>query len=256
MSKYKIITVNLSFIFILCVGILGFSGALSVANSSINANTTQRFLPIYSVETNEKKVAITFDAAWSDADTAELISILRKHNARATFFCVGDYVRKYPEAVKAFYDNNHEIGNHSNTHKIYTEISADEIKQELFECNKEIENIIGIEPVICRAPSGAYNNSCIEIAENMGMKTIQWDIDSRDWKKLPVNEMYENIISNTNNGSIILFHNGIENTPKTLDLVLGELKKCGYKFVTVSDLIYKENYEIDSNGKQKLIIDN
>ncbi len=251
MKKYFIITLNLSLIFIFLIGIFGFIGALSVANESINANATERKLPIYSVETDEKKIAVTFDAAWGDSDTDELITILKKHNAKATFFCVGDYVRNFPKSVKKFYENGHEIGNHSDTHKIYTDISSEAVKAELENCNKEIKGVIGIEPEICRVPSGAYDNKSLAIAENMGMKTIQWDIDSRDWKKFSIDEMYKNITENTENGSIILFHNGIENTPKALDLVLSELEKQGYEFVTVSELIYSDNYEIDFTGRQQ-----
>ncbi len=251
--KYKVISINLGLLFIFCVAISGFSGALTIANISVQANTSQRKLPIYSVETDEKKIAVTFDAAWSDKDTEELIEILEKHNAKATFFCVGDYVRKYPDAVKEFHKNGHEIGNHSDTHKLYSESSAEIVKKELINCNNEIKKAIGVPPALCRAPSGDYDNKSIEIAESMGMKMIQWDVDSRDWKKLSVDEMYENIIKSTENGSIILFHNGIENTPMALDVVLTDLSQKGYKFVTVSELIHKDNYTIDHTGKQSII---
>ncbi len=248
--KYKIISVNLGLLFVFCVAVFGFSGALAITEKCVEASSAQRKIPIYSVETDEKKIAVTFDAAWSDHDTAQLMEILDKYTAKATFFCVGDYVRKYPQAVKTFYDNGHEIGNHSDTHKLYTQATTEEIKKELTACNEEIKKITKKEPTVCRVPSGAYDNKSIEAAKNLGMATIQWDIDSRDWKKLTVDEMYESIIKNTKNGSIILFHNGIENTPPALDKILCELSKQGYKFVTVSELIYKDNFIIDNQGRQ------
>ena len=230
--------------------LLSFGGALGVTKASVTANTQQRYLPIYCVETQEKKIAVTFDAAWSADDTDELISILKKHSAKATFFCVGDWVEKYPDAVKNFNDNGHEIANHSDTHAIFNEVSRDKVKEEIESCNKKIADITGTAPKLCRAPSGAYDNKSIELCEEKGMKMIQWDVDSLDWKLLSVDEMYSRVTSKVQNGSILLFHNGVENTPEALDKILTKLEKDGYEFVTVSELIYWDNYEIDHTGRQ------
>ena len=209
-----------------------------------------RKLPIYCVETEEKKIAVTFDAAWSAEDTDEIIEILKKHNAKATFFAVGDWVEKNPEAVKKLYNAGHEIGNHSDTHPSFSQINREEIKSEILNCNKKIERITGVEPKLVRAPSGDYDNKSIEVTESLNMKMIQWDVDSLDWKKLSVDEMYGRVVSKTQKGSILLFHNGVENTPEALDKILEKLEKDGYKFVTVSELIYWDNYEIDHMGRQ------
>ena len=82
---------------------------------------------------------------------------------------------------------------------------------------------------------------------------IQWDVDSLDWKKLSVNEMYDRVTNKVQHGSILLFHNGVENTPEALDKILTKLKPDGYEFVTVSELIYWDDYEIDHTGRQKSI---
>lgn len=248
--KYKVISLNLSLIFMVTLLLAAFGGALGVTHASVNANTQQRLLPIYSVDTNEKKIAITFDAAWSADDTDTLINILKKHNAKATVFCVGDWVRKNPDAVKKIYANGHEIGNHSDTHALFGQVSREKVKTEIENCNKEIEKITGSSPKLCRAPSGDYDNKSIEICESLDMKMIQWSVDSLDWKRLSVDEMYNRVVEKTENGSIILFHNGIENTPEALDKILAKLKTDGYEFVTVSELIYRDNYEIDHTGKQ------
>ena len=209
-----------------------------------------RKLPIYCVETEEKKIAVTFDAAWSAEDTDEIIGILKKHNAKATFFAVGDWVEKNPDAVKKLYDEGHEIGNHSDTHPSFSNINREEIKTEILNCNKKIESVTGVVPKLVRAPSGDYDNKSIEVTESLDMKMIQWDVDSLDWKKLSVDEMYGRVVSKTQKGSILLFHNGVENTPEALDKILEKLEKDGYKFVTVSELIYWDNYEIDHMGRQ------
>lgn len=214
------------------------------------ASVNQKKLPIYSVETNEKKVAITFDAAWTNQDTQQLIDILKKHNAKATFFIVGDWAEKFPESVKAFYDAGHTIANHSDTHKTFSKCSRNEIKEEIENCNKKLEAITGKKVTLIRAPSGDYTTQSLEVAKDMGMYTIQWDCDSLDYTKISVDEIVNRVVKGTKNGSIILFHNGVENTAPALDKILTELSKQGYSFVSVDDLIYKDNYTIDHTGRQ------
>ncbi len=226
---------------------------VTISHIGVKVSNTTRKLPIYSVETNEKKIAITFDAAWSAEDTDELIEILKKHNAKATVFAVGDWVEKNPEAVKKFHKYGHEMANHSDTHAAFSKISREEIKQEIVNCNNKIEEITATKPKLVRAPSGDYDNKSIEVAESLGMKMIQWDCDSLDYRGLSVDEIYNRITTKVQNGSIVLFHNGVENTPEALDKILTKLQKDGYEFVTVSELIYWDNYEIDLTGRQKTI---
>ena len=223
---------------------------VTISHIGITASNTARKLPIYSVQTDEKKIAITFDAAWSAEDTDQLITILKKHNAKATIFAVGDWVEKNPQAVKKLHKNGHEMANHSDTHAAFSKISREEIKQEILNCNKKIEAITGVSTKLVRAPSGDYDNKSIEVSEALRMKMIQWDCDSLDYQKLSVEEMYNRIINKVQNGSILLFHNGVENTPEALDKILTKLKTDGYEFVTVSELIYWDNYEIDHTGRQ------
>ena len=251
--RFTVFTLNATALFMALLISLGFSGAMTV--TGICTNTTPRKLPIYSVETDEKKIAVTFDGAWSAEDTDLLLTILKNHNAKITVFAVGDWIRRNPDAVKKIYDNGHEIGNHSDTHALFGNISEAKLRQEIESCNAEIERITGEKPRVLRAPSGDYNNKSIEITEEYGMKMIQWDVDSLDWKKLSVDEMYSRVTSKVQNGSIVLFHNGVENTPEALDKILTKLKTDGYEFVTVSELICWDNYEIDHMGKQYCVHD-
>ncbi len=247
--KYKVIALNTSLVAVALI-IFAIISTITISHISTTVSTTERKLPIYSVETEEKKIAITFDAAWSAEDTDEILEILKKHNAKITVYAVGDWVDKNPEAVKKFYENGHEIGNHSDSHPSFSKISREEIRKEITSCNDKIKAITGKAPQTVRSPSGDYDNKSIEIAESLGMKMIQWDVDSLDWKLLSVEEMYERVTSKTTNGSILLFHNGVENTPEALDKILAKLKTDGYDFVTVSELIYWYNYEINHTGRQ------
>jgi polysaccharide deacetylase family sporulation protein PdaB len=244
-------------VFILAVVFLlvitSFSTIMGIA---IKSDNPIRRLPIYCVETNEKKIAITFDAAWSAEDTDEIIEILEEFDAKVTIFVLGTWVDANPDAVKKFYEKGHEIANHSDTHKLFSKVSREEVIKEIEECNKKIEAITGKKVKLLRAPSGDYDNKSIEIADTMNMKMIQWSVDSLDWKKLSAQEMYSRVVTKTENGSILLFHNGVENTPEALGKVLEKLKNDGYEFVTVSELIYWDNYKIDHTGKQKHLKNN
>ncbi len=248
--KYKVIVINSTVAaVILVLGVV--ISTITLSHIAVKTNGSAKKLPIYCVDTNEKKIAVTFDAAWSADDTDEIIKILNKHEAKATIFAVGDWVKKNPVALKKFYSEGHEIANHSDTHASFSASSREKVRKEIADCNEKIKAITGESPKVVRPPSGDYDNKSIEVAESMGMKMIQWDVDSLDWKLLSVDEMYERVISKTQNGSILLFHNGVENTPEALDKTLQKLKADGYEFVTVSELIYWDDYEIDHTGRQK-----
>ena len=219
-------------------------------NKNVSVAKTNRKLPIYSVETDEKKIAITFDAAWTNQDTAQIIEILKKHNARATFFIVGDWAEKFPESVKAFYNAGHTIANHSDTHKAFSKCSREEIKEEIINCNKKLEEITGTPITLVRAPSGDYTDQSLDVCKELTMTMIQWSCDSLDYRGLSVDEIVTRVVSGTTNGSILLFHNGVDNTAPALDNILTELEKQGYSFVSADDLIYKDDFYIDHTGKQ------
>lgn len=239
-----------TFLGILCILLGVFLFIFALVGKTASASATNKKLPIYSVETQEKKVAITFDAAWTNQDTDDLIEILKKHNATATFFIVGDWAEKFPESVKAFYEAGHTIANHSDTHKAFSKCTRDEIKEEIINCNQKLEAITGEKITLLRAPSGDYTNESLEVTESLEMYMIQWDNDSLDYTGLTVNEIVNRVVSRARNGSIILFHNGVDTTAEALDKVLTELTKQGYSFVSVNDLIYKNDYSIDHTGRQ------
>ncbi|MBR7133403.1 MAG: polysaccharide deacetylase family protein [Clostridia bacterium] len=212
---------------------------------------TERLLPIYCVETEKKQVAISFDAAWGNDDTQQLIDILKEYDVPATFFVVGAWVDKYPESVKALSDAGHQIQNHSNTHPYMTQLSKEQMKNEIESCNKKIEAITGTCPTLLRPPYGDYDNALIQVMQEINMYTIQWDVDSLDWKDSATpDSICKRVTSKVKNGSIVLFHNDADHTPEALPTILKCLKDDGYEFVFISDLIYKDNYEIKHDGTQ------
>ncbi len=210
-----------------------------------------RKVPIYSVETEEKKVAITFDSAWGADKTLKILETLKEFNVNATFFLVGFWVEEYPEMVKAINDAGIEIGTHSNTHADFVKLSESEMKLELNTSTNLIKNITGKEVELFRAPYGSYNNSVISTAESLNLKTIQWDVDTLDWKGLSGVEICNRVINKVKNGSIILCHNNSEHILDALPLMLDRLQNMGYTVTSVGDLIIKDNYYVDNLGIQR-----
>ncbi|MDR1329870.1 MAG: polysaccharide deacetylase family protein [Oscillospiraceae bacterium] len=144
----------------------------------VGASATARALPVYSVERDGKAVSLTFDAAWGNEDTQQLIDILGKYGVKATFFVVGAWAERYPESVKALADAGHEVMNHSDDHAHFTKLSAGEITANIAEANEKIAAACGVTPSLFRAPYGEYDDNVIKTVGSMGMTAIQWDVDT------------------------------------------------------------------------------
>lgn len=212
-----------------------------------------RQLPIYCVDTPEKKIAISFDAAWGADYTEELLAILKKRDIKTTFFLVGFWVDKYPDMVKRIDEEGHEIGNHSSKHPQMSKLSKEQIIEELTKTSEKIEAITNKKVTLFRPPFGDYNNRLIETSRELGIQVIQWDVDSLDYKDYGADAIIKRVLSRVKNGSIVLFHNNATYTKDALPVILDNLQKEGYKIVPISELIYKDNYYIDHTGMQKLL---
>lgn len=225
-------------------------GKNSNPENVITVSGTSRQLPIYSVSQEEKIMSISFDAAWGNEDTEQLIGILDQFQVSATFFVVGEWVDKFPESVLALHQAGHEVMNHSDTHAHFPKLSAEEIVADISACNDKIEAITGVRPTLIRLPYGDYNDLVITTIRAMGMEPIQWDVDSHDWMEVTANEISSRVIELSAEGSIVLFHNAAINTPAALPLILSTLQGKGFSFQKISELLLDSDYSIDHNGKQ------
>ena len=216
----------------------------------VGVSASNRLLPIYCVERDNKAVSLTFDAAWGNEDTQLLIDILEKYNVKATFFVVGDWVDKYPESVKALSGAGHEVMNHSDDHAHFSKLPADQITINIETCNDKIESVTGVRPSLFRPPYGEYNDNVISTVSSMNMQTIQWDVDSLDWKGLSASEISKRVLNGVSSGSIVLFHNAAKHTPEALPTIIEELLSNGYALVPVSEIILQGEYTMDHTGRQ------
>lgn len=232
--------------------LIGISAKYAVENVRVSSNVNGRELPIYSVKTEKKQVALSFDAAWGNDQTKELLEILKKHNVQTTFFMTGGWVEKYPEDVKAIYEAGHDLGNHSQNHKNMSQLSNEEKTEEIMSVHRKVKELTGVTMNLFRAPYGDYDDDVILDAKKNGYYTIQWDVDSLDWKDYGADAIRRQILDNKElkNGSIILCHNGAKYTAEALDDLITGLKSKGYEIVPVSALIYKDSYHMDVTGRQ------
>lgn len=222
------------------------------ANMSVSNSVNGKELPIYCVETAEPKIALTFDAAWGNEDTKKILEILKKHDVHVTFFMTGGWVESYPDDVKAILAAGHDLGNHSENHKNMSQISDEEKKEELQKVHTKVQELTGYEMFLFRPPYGDYNNAVVNVAKDCGYYSIQWDVDSLDWKDYGVDSIIKTVTEHKHlgNGSIILCHNGAKYTAQALDTLITTLKGKGYTFVPLSELIYKDNYHLNHEGRQ------
>lgn len=241
--------IKIRYVIIAAVAILAAIIFLSIRQAVPVFKVGNREIPIYNVARDDNKVALTFDSAWNDDDIDEIIEILNKYNAKATFFVTGKWAEDYSASLNKLYRNKFEIGIHSYNHTDYTTLSRDEILSDIEQCDKALLKAIGYKTDLVRAPSGAYDDNVVRTIEQSGRFYVQWSVDGLDYIETTPQEISSRVTNHIEAGDIILLHNGTKHTKEALPMILESLSDK-YEFVNVSDLIYKSNYRIDHAGKQ------
>lgn len=250
-NKDKIISVAIALSTVLVLFLLATVFKQNTVQNTIETSaSTEKLLPIYSVDTDENKVALTINCAWNADDIDLILETLANNQVKATFFIVGDWAEKFPDAVKKIYESGNEIANHSESHAHVNNLTYEKNVEEIIKCSDRIKQITGTGTSLYRGPYGEYNDTVVKAAEDNNHIMVQWNIDTLDYNGLTAEAMWERIESKLDKGSIILMHNGTENTALALDSIIKNIKEKGYQPVTVSELIYKDNYTIDNNGVQ------
>ncbi len=235
-------------VLLLAVFLTAAVGASGTAQVFLGQST--RRVPVYSVETEDKKVALTFDAAWGADKTLKIIEILQEFKADGTFFLVGFWIEKYPDETKKIAEAGLEIGNHSNNHLNMSKLNAEDIKREIVTVNEQICKLTGKTPKFFRPPFGDYDNKLIEGVEALDMVPIQWSVDSLDWKGISGEEITARVMKRIKSGSIVLFHNNSDHILDALPVILKQLTEQGYQMVSIDELVMTQDYYVDSQGVQ------
>lgn len=210
----------------------------------------KRELPIYSVQHDDKVIAISFDASWGADKTIAILDILDQYDVKTTFFLVGGWVDKYPDMVREIAARGHEIGNHSNTHPQMSKLSESAIQKELSDMSDKVQALTGVRPTLFRPPYGDYNDRVIQVARREGYEAVQWSIDSLDWKDRGTQDIIKQCTYRVDPGDIVLFHNDSNDIVNALPTVIQHYQGLGYKIIPVSQILLEGEYTIDVQGKQ------
>ncbi len=242
----------LSIALCLLAGITALCVSVSSTTKAIQTAAEPKINPIYRVKSDKKQVAISFDAAWGNEETAQLLDILDKYKVKATFFLVGDWVDHFPGDVKTIAEKGHDIGNHSNTHPHMPQLSSDTASTEITACNDKIKALTGKSPTLFRPPYGDYDNMVVNTVKSLGMYCVQWDVDSLDWKDPTPEQMTKTVLDKVQDGSIVLMHNGAKHTPAALPGIIKGIQDKGFEIVLIKDLIPEGEYYTDVQGEMHL----
>ena len=220
---------------------------------SANAFAAKKLLPVYGVEREDGRVALTFDAAWGSDKTKRILDLLDEYGVQATFFLTGFWVDDNEDLVAEIASRGHLVANHSENHLHMNALSDAEKRSEIESVEKKIEKILGEKPLYFRAPFGEYDDSLLKLLGEKGVQCIQWSVDSLDWKGLTGGQIADRILSKAKSGDVILCHNNSDGILDALPLILLGLRNKGLTPVPIDRLVYRTDYEIDGNGRQKSI---
>lgn len=221
------------------VTLVGIIALVILASSVMYVQAYHRMKPVYEVKTDHKVVALTFDISWGNQTPMPVIEILKEKEVQSTFFLSGPWVKQNPEVVKRIKKDGHEIGSHGYRHINLSNLSKTEIKEEVKKAHKNIKDVAGVDAKLIRTPNGDYNDQVIAGVHEINYEAIQWSVDSLDWMNPGVDTIVERVSKRSHPGAIILMHasDTCKQTADALPQVIDSLKKQGYKFVTVSELL-------------------
>jgi peptidoglycan-N-acetylglucosamine deacetylase len=199
--------------------------------------------PIYKGNPEKEMVSFIINVAWGNEFLPDILSTLKKHHVKASFFLEGRWVQKNPDLAKMIAEAGHELGNHSYTHPDMSKISSSKIHEEIVKTNDVIEATTGKQVTLLAPPSGYFNNEVVKIAAQQKLKTVIWTVDTIDWQKPSPDTLLKRVTGKIHNGALILMH-PTEVTTNSLEHLIIEIKNKGYKIDTVSDMLSEERESI------------
>jgi len=237
--------------FFIAVAVVFSIGIIYAERDNITVFAPQQPAAIYSVPTDKKIVALTFDISWGDKRAEPILNVLKEKNVtQATFFLSSPWSQSHPDIVKKIVDAGFEIGSHGHKHDNYSKLSDEEIRKQITTAHGILSNMIGKQPNLIRMPNGDFDKRVLRIAEELQYKVIQWDTDSLDWMNIGTDKIINRVLQRAHPGDIILMHasDSVKQTHEALPVIIDQLRAKGYEFATVSDLIAQT--EIQGNPVQ------
>jgi polysaccharide deacetylase family sporulation protein PdaB len=226
--------------FFIAIALVFSIGIIYAERDNITVFAPQQPAAIYSVPTDKKVVALTFDISWGDKRAEPILEVLKEKNIKqATFFLSSLWSQSHPDLVKKIQDAGYEIGSHGHKHDFYTKYSDEEIRKQIATAHTILSDITGKQPNLIRLPNGDFDKRVLRIAEELQYKVIQWDTDSMDWMNIGTDKIINRVVSRTHPGDIILLHasDTVLQTHEALPVIIDQLREKGYEFANVTQLI-------------------
>ncbi|HEX2948498.1 MAG TPA: polysaccharide deacetylase family protein [Armatimonadota bacterium] len=195
------------------------------------------FQKFYRGNPTRKEVAFTFDDGPHKGITEQLLAVLKQYNVKATFFVVGKKAEQSPELVKTEFADGHCIANHTYHHDRLVALSKTTLATEIDSCSDVINKITGKRPQFFRPPGGTMDVLVTNMAQELGYRTVLWSINSGDFERPGKRVIINRVMKCVSNGSIILFHDGVQQTIDALPEIITTLRGQGYEFVTIDDMV-------------------
>ncbi|MCA0993584.1 polysaccharide deacetylase family sporulation protein PdaB [Pseudalkalibacillus hwajinpoensis] len=200
-------------------------------------------LAVDQVKSDDKRLALTFDISWGETKALPILEELKQHKVKASFFISGAWAERHPEVVQQIAKDGHEIGNLGYRYENYTTMKDEEIKKDIIRSSEAIKKVTDEEPQLLRPPNGNFDKRVLTISDKFNYTLIHWSLDSEDWKNPGVENIVENVTKKIDPGDIILMHasDSAKQTAEALPEMIAALKKKGYSFATVSELVSNAN---------------
>ncbi len=192
---------------------------------------------VYRVETVQKAVALTFDVVWEPAETGRILDTLDRYRVSATFFLTGDWIRKNPDLAREIMVRGHEIGQHSQSHKIMTGMKEETLAKEFDMAEETLREELGVQATLFRPPYGEVDRTLADFATGRGYRVIIWSIAPQDWLDPGVDKIVSRVVKNLHNGAIIMLHTSSSQAVEALPVIIQSVKMRGYTICTVSGLL-------------------
>lgn len=225
---------------IVFVAVLFAGGIIYAEKGNVSVFTQEEPAAIYSVPTEKKWIALTFDISWGEERAEPILKVLEEKGVKnATFFLSSPWVKSHPDIAKKIKDGGFEIGSHGHKHTNYSGLENDEIRKQIQTAHQILTEELGESPQLIRLPNGDFDKRVLQIANELNYRVIQWHTDSLDWENPGASAISERVLSNAHPGDIVLLHasDSSKQTHEALPVIIDELRSQGYEFVTVSQLM-------------------
>ncbi|CAM3086387.1 polysaccharide deacetylase family sporulation protein PdaB [Paenibacillus sediminis] len=233
--------------FILAAAIFAI-GVIYVESDNVTVFSEDSPSAVYSVPTEKKVIALTFDISWGDKRAKPILNVLKEKNVqKATFFLSSPWTKTHPDIVKSIQEYGFEIGSHGHKFTNYSSLADEDIRAQIITAHSILSDVTGEQPKLIRFPNGDFDKRVLDIANRLNYKVIQWDTDSRDWENPGVDKIVNRVVDKAHPGDIVLLHasDSAKQTADALPAIIDQLRAKGYEFVTVSELLNQT--ELKSN---------